>query len=60
MKIFEPTGGISVENVHNIVKTCLDNGVQTVIPHLYTSLMDKETGKTEVSKIQQLIDLKWD
>lgn len=60
LKIFEPTGGISVENVHSIVKTCLDNGVQTVIPHLYTSLMNKETGKTEVSKIQQLIDLKWD
>lgn len=59
-KIFEPTGGITVENVHAIVKACLDNGAETVIPHLYTSLIDKETGKTEVEKIQQLLAMQWD
>jgi 2-dehydro-3-deoxy-phosphogluconate aldolase len=59
LTIFEPTGRISVENVHRIVQTCLDNGAETVIPHLYTSLVDKETGKTEVEKIQQLVSLEW-
>jgi 2-dehydro-3-deoxy-phosphogluconate aldolase len=59
IKIFEPTGGIDVENVHQIVQTCLDNGAETVIPHLYTSLVDKETGKTEIEKIQQLLQLEW-
>ncbi|GLC86920.1 KDGP aldolase [Lysinibacillus piscis] len=60
LKIFEPTGGISVANVYTIVKICLDNGAETVIPHLYTSLIDKETGKTEVTKIQQLLEMNWD
>lgn len=60
LKIFEPTGGIGVENVQSIVNTCLDNGAETVIPHLYTSLINKETGKTEVSKIQQLLDMSWE
>ncbi|MFY2157204.1 KDGP aldolase [Cytobacillus firmus] len=59
LKIFEPTGGIDVENVHRIVQTCFDNGAETVIPHLYTSLVDKETGKTEVEKLQKLIQMEW-
>ncbi len=59
LKIFEPTGGIDVENVHRIVQTCLDNGAEMVIPHLYTSLVDKETGKTEVEKMKKLIQLEW-
>nr|WP_263324312.1 KDGP aldolase [Neobacillus sp. Marseille-Q6967] len=59
LKIFEPTGGIDVENVYRIVQTCLENGAETVIPHLYTSLINKETGKTEVEKINQLINMEW-
>ncbi len=59
LKIFEPTGGIDVENVYRIVQTCLENGAEMVIPHLYTSLVNKETGKTEVEKIEQLINMKW-
>jgi len=59
LKIFEPTGGISVDNVHEIVKTCLDNGIETVIPHLYTSLIDKETGITEITKMKQLLEMQW-
>lgn len=60
IKIFEPTGGITVDNVYNIVKICLDNGAEVVIPHLYTSLINKETGKTEVAKIIHLLKIKWD
>lgn len=59
LKIFEPTGGIDVENVHRIVQTCLDNGAETVIPHLYTSLVDKNTGETEIDKIKQLLAMEW-
>ncbi|WP_026581377.1 KDGP aldolase [Bacillus sp. J33] len=59
LKIFEPTGGIDVENVYRIVQTCLENGAEMVIPHLYTSLVNKETSKTEVEKIEQLINMKW-
>lgn len=59
LTIFEPTGGIDVDNVERIVQVCLDNGAETVIPHLYTSLIDQKTGKTEVEKIKQLISLEW-
>lgn len=60
IKVFEPTGGIDLDNVHAIVQTCLDNGAETVIPHLYTSLIDKETGETKPSAMEELISLKWD
>lgn len=59
LTIFEPTGGIDVDNVERIVQVCLDNGAETVIPHLYTSLIDQKTGKTEVEKIKQLISMEW-
>lgn len=59
LTIFEPTGGIDLDNVERIVQVCLDNGAETVIPHLYTSLIDQKTGKTEVEKIKQLISMEW-
>ncbi|SDY15204.1 2-dehydro-3-deoxy-phosphogluconate aldolase [Evansella caseinilytica] len=57
LKIFEPTGGIGVDNIAPVLQTCLDNGAETVIPHLYTSLINKQTGKTEIAKIQRLLDI---
>lgn len=59
LKIFEPTGGIGLENVGEIVNTCLENGAEQVIPHLYTSLVDKETGKTKSSAIEELLAMEW-
>ncbi|GLB60150.1 KDGP aldolase [Cytobacillus sp. NCCP-133] len=59
LKVFEPTGGINMENVHRIVQTCIENGAEMVIPHLYTSLVNKETSKTEVEKIEQLVSMEW-
>ena len=59
IKIIEPTGGITLDNVHAIVRTCLDNGAEMVIPHLYTSLIDGETGETKPSAVKQLIEMKW-
>lgn len=59
IKIIEPTGGITLDNVHAIVQTCLDNGAEMVIPHLYTSLIDKDTGETKPSAMKQLVEMKW-
>lgn len=59
IKIFEPTGGITVEKVHAIVQSCIDAGVEVVIPHLYTSLVDSNSGKTEKSKIEKLLAMTW-
>ena len=44
--IVEPTGGLDPDNVAQVVKVCLDAGVERVIPHIYTSIVDKATGRT--------------
>lgn len=59
IRIFEPTGGIDMENVHEIVQACIDGGAETVIPHLYTSLVDRETGKTRPEYLKELTAMKW-
>ncbi|WP_110929136.1 KDGP aldolase [Bacillus massiliglaciei] len=59
IKYFEPTGGITVENVDVIVKTCLESGAETVIPHLYTSLVDRDTGETKIEYMKKLIAMEW-
>lgn len=60
IKIFEPTGGIDLDNVQTIVQTCLDNGAEIVIPHLYTSIIDKQSGETKPSAIKQLMQMEWE
>lgn len=57
--VFEPTGSISLDNVKEIVQACIDGGAQTVIPHLYTSLVDKETGLTRPEDLQTLAKMCW-
>lgn len=59
IKIIEPTGGITLDNVHIIVQTCLENGAEIVIPHLYTSLIDEKTGKTKPAAMSELIEMIW-
>lgn len=59
IRIFEPTGGIDMDNVHEIVQACIDGGATTVIPHLYTSLVDRETGKTRPEYLKELTAMKW-
>lgn len=49
--IFEPTGGVDAQCVKQIVDTCLENGAQTVIPHIYTALVDKTTGITHPEQV---------
>lgn len=44
--IFEPTGGIDVENYDAVVSTCLEAGATHVVPHIYTSIVDKVSGNT--------------
>lgn len=56
---FEPTGGIDMENVHEIVGACIEGGATTVIPHLYTSLIDKETGNTRPEFLKELLSMTW-
>lgn len=53
--ILEPTGGITLENFDAILKICLDAGVPKVIPHVYSSIVDKVTGDTRTEDVRTLL-----
>lgn len=50
----EPTGGIDLDNFEEIVRIALEAGVPKVIPHVYSSIIDSQTGKTNVADVKQL------
>lgn len=54
--VFEPTGGINGDNVEAVVKTCLENGAEIIIPHIYTAFVDKETGRTDPKRVKDALD----
>jgi len=51
----EPTGGIDLENYQAILKIALDAGVSKIIPHIYSSIIDKETGNTRPADVATLL-----
>lgn len=57
LPLLEPTGGINLDNFEEILKVCLDAGVNKVMPHVYNSIIDKETGKTRVEDVKKLYDI---
>lgn len=50
----EPTGGIDLDNFEEIVQIALDAGVKEIIPHVYTSIIDKESGSTRIEDVETL------
>ncbi|HBM75345.1 MAG TPA: 4-hydroxy-2-ketovalerate aldolase [Clostridiaceae bacterium] len=54
--IIEPTGGLTVDNVQEVVKVCLEQGCERVIAHVYSSIIDKKTGLTDISLTEKLYD----
>lgn len=46
--VIEPTGGIDADNVTDIAKVCLNAGVDRIMVHIYSSIIDKESGLTDV------------
>ncbi|MGU3415662.1 2-dehydro-3-deoxy-phosphogluconate aldolase [Enterobacteriaceae bacterium C34A] len=53
----EPTGGIDLENYSEILKIALDAGVKKVIPHIYSSIIDKESGNTRPEDVRTLLEM---
>ncbi|KKI89738.1 2-dehydro-3-deoxyphosphooctonate aldolase [Bacillus sp. SA1-12] len=51
----EPTGGIDKENFEAILRIALEAKVPKVIPHVYSSIIDKSTGKTKVEDVRELL-----
>lgn len=56
IQIMEPTGGINAENIVPIVKIILDAGVERVIPHVYSSAIDKNTGLTKLDIVSDIYE----
>lgn len=53
----EPTGGIDKENFEEILNIALDANVPHVIPHVYSSIIDKETGETRIEDVRELLGI---
>lgn len=53
----EPTGGITLDNFEEIVKIAVDAGVKRIIPHVYSSIIDKETGDTRPEDVAKLYEI---
>lgn len=51
----EPTGGIDLQNVGPILRIALEAGVSKIIPHIYSSIIDKASGETRVEDVRQLL-----
>jgi len=50
----EPTGGIDLDNFQEILQIALRAGVKHIIPHVYTSIIDKESGATRIEDVKKL------
>ncbi|NAX16801.1 MULTISPECIES: 2-dehydro-3-deoxy-phosphogluconate aldolase [unclassified Vibrio] len=51
----EPTGGIDLDNFEEILRIALDAGVEKVIPHIYSSIIDEKTGQTRPEDVKTLL-----
>ncbi|MBG9785997.1 2-dehydro-3-deoxy-phosphogluconate aldolase [Shouchella lehensis] len=52
----EPTGGIDLTNVEELIRIALDAGVKKVIPHVYSSIIDSQTNQTNVAHVETLYE----
>ncbi|MGG5330140.1 2-dehydro-3-deoxy-phosphogluconate aldolase [Enterococcus sp. AZ163] len=52
----EPTGGIDLGNFEEILQIALDAGVKKVIPHVYSSIIDSNTGDTRPEDVRILFE----
>lgn len=50
----EPTGGIDMDNFEEILRIALEAGVPKVIPHVYTSIIDQDSGLTRLEDVREL------
>ncbi len=53
----EPTGGIDLSNFEEILQIAVDAGVKKIIPHIYSSIIDSETGDTRPEDVRKLFEM---
>ncbi|PLR75950.1 imidazolonepropionase [Bacillus sp. V3-13] len=57
IKAVEPAGGISTDNIAEIVSSVQNCGIPLFMPHIFGSTIDKRTGETVPSKVAEIISL---
>lgn len=57
MTLIEPTGGIDTDNFGPILQACLEAGVERVMPHVYSSIIDPQTGLTKPEEVRKLMEV---
>lgn len=57
MTLIEPTGGIDLDNFAVILQTCLQAGVERVMPHVYSSIIDPQSGNTRPEDVRALMNI---
>lgn len=53
----EPTGGIDLDNYEEILRIALQAGVSKIIPHIYSSIIDKASGNTRPEDVRTLLEM---
>jgi len=53
----EPTGGIDLTNFKAILEIAVNAGVKKIIPHVYSSIIDKESGNTKIEDVKALYEI---
>ena len=57
MTLIEPTGGIDLDNFALILQTCLQAGVAQIMPHVYSSIIDPQSGNTRPQDVHALMNI---
>lgn len=53
----EPTGGIDKENFADILQIALEANVPKIIPHIYSSIINKDSGETDCDDVRELLEV---
>ncbi|QQK08375.1 2-dehydro-3-deoxy-phosphogluconate aldolase [Miniphocaeibacter halophilus] len=53
----EPTGGIDLNNFEEILKIAVEAGVKKIIPHIYSSIIDSQTGDTKPEDVEKIFEI---
>lgn len=53
----EPTGGIDLLNFEELMRIALAEGVPQIIPHVYSSIINKENGDTKIQDVEKLFSI---
>lgn len=53
----EPAGGISANNIVEIVDAVRETGISLFMPHIFGSTIDKQTGRTLPEQVRKIVNL---